>query len=531
MKSRTWNVLRCVPAILLFFFPILIVPHLGAQSDDVDNLGEGVFVKDFVFTGNTIMDTTTLLRTVEDFRNQNLTLEDMNAATELITLAYQEKGYILARAFIPEQEIKDGILQIAILEGNVGKIKVTGNKYYSDRVVKRFFKQQVKEGVIRESHLERGYLLTNDVPKLETEIILEKGEAPGTSDIVLKTSDKRGVRWGVDYNNYGSKFTSRNRYGTTFEFTEPSLGSTFSLRAVTGDDPGDSSLLAPFYTIPINSYGTKLSLEYLTANFSVGKQFEDLGQEGDTKVIGAKISHPLVRARDKNAIMTFGVEHKKVEQEILGTDQSTDEFNAVYLAFGYDHVDRYLGKTIFSLELHTGNVDFGSRTPPSRLEIDEEYVYLNTYLTRIQKIYGYTNLLLRLQGQYSPNRLLPIEQFPIGGYFWVRGHEPATFLGDTGYTFSSEILFAPPLLGDKTLFNQRVGQMLQLAAWFDTGSAHVTDALSGEKKNQNLSGYGGGLRLYYNDRLTFRFDIGWPTDRKDEGKSNYLYFSGTYGFF
>jgi len=263
----------------------------------------------------------------------------------------------------------------------------------------------------------------------------------------------------------------------------------------------------------------------------VGKQFEDLGQEGDTEVFGAKISHPLVRARDKNAIMTLGVEHKKVEQEILDTDQSTDEFNAVYLAFGYDSVDRYLGKTIFSLELHTGDVDFGSRTPPSRLEIDEEYIYLNTYLTRIQKIYGYTNLLLRFQGQYSPNRLLPIEQFPIGGYFWVRGHEPATFLGDTGYTFSSELLFAPPLLGDKILFNQRVGQMLQLAAWFDTGGAYVTDALSGERNNQNLSGYGGGLRLYYKDRLTFRFDIGWPTDRKETGKSNYLYFSGTYGFF
>ncbi|CAB1071106.1 hypothetical protein D1AOALGA4SA_1096 [Olavius algarvensis Delta 1 endosymbiont] len=261
MKSRTWTVLRYVPAILLFFFPIMLVSHLGAQSNDVDTLEEGVFVEDFVFTGNTVMDTATLLRTVEDFRNQNLTLEDMNEATELITLAYQEKGYILARAFIPEQEIKDGILQIAILEGNVGEINVTGNKYYSDRVVKRFFKQQVKEGVIRESHLERGYLLTNDLPKLETEIILEKGEAPGTSDIVLKTDDKRGVRWGVDYNNYGSKFTSRNRYGTTFEFTEPSLGSTFSLRAVTGDNPGDSSLLAPFYTIPINSYGTKLGIE------------------------------------------------------------------------------------------------------------------------------------------------------------------------------------------------------------------------------------------------------------------------------
>ena len=531
MKSRTWKYLRCVPAIVLFFFPILNVSQLIAQTDNVGNLEEGVFVKDLAFTGNTVLDTPTLLSVVEDFKNRELTLDDMNEAAELITLAYQEKGYILARAFIPEQEIKDGILQISILEGNVGEVKVTGNTYYSDRVVKRYFQRQIKKGVIRESLLERGYLLTNDVPKLETEIILEKGQAPGTSDVVLKTSDQVGVRWGIDYNNYGSKFTSRSRFGTTFEVTDPWWGSTFSFRGVTGDDWDDSSLIAPSYTIPVNSYGTEVGFHYLKANFSVGKGFSDLGYEGDTKIFGGKISHPLLRARDKNAILTFGVDHKDVEQELLNEDQSNDELNAIYLAFGFDSVDRYLGKTIASLELHAGDVSFDNITPPSRQEIDDDYYYVDASLTRVQKIYGYTNLLLRFQGQYSPDRLLPIEQFPIGGYFWVRGHEPATFLGDSGYTFTTELLFAPPFLGDKTLFNQRVGQMVQLAAWFDTGAVYISDTLLGEEKSEYLHGYGGGVRLYYKDRFTFRFDLGIPTDEKEIGKDRYYYVESSFGFF
>jgi len=530
MKVENWKILWFVLAALVLFFPILNVSRVFAQTENVGNQEGGVFVKEFVFIGNTVLDTPTLLSAVEDLENQDLTLDDMNEAAERITLAYQEKGYILARAYIPEQEIEDGILQIAILEGVVGKVKVTGNTYYNDRVVERYFRQQVKEGVIRESLLERGYLLTNDVPKLETEIILEEGETPGTSDVVLKTEDKIGVKWGVDYNNYGSKFTSRNRFGTTLDITEPEFGSNLSFRGVTGDDPEDSSLIALSYMLPVNSYGTKVGAQYLKANYIVGQQFADLGVEGDTEIFGVKISHPLIRARDKNTILTFGFHNKDVEQQLLGSDQSKDELNAFSLGIGFDGIDRYVGKTIVSLEWNPGHVDF-KETPPSRLDVDETFTRFNGSLTRIQKIYGYTNLLLRLQGQYSPNRLLPIEQFPLGGYFWVRGHEPATFLGDSGYTFSSEIMTAPPFLEDKTLFNQRVGQLVQLALWFDTGGAYTSKTLPGEANSQYLSGFGGGVRLFYKDRLTFRFDVAFPTDQQEEDEDVYLYFMASINAF
>ena len=79
-------------------------------------------------------------------------------------------------------------------------------------------------------------------------------------------------------------------------------------------------------------------------------------------------------------------------------------------------------------------------------------------------------------------------------------------------------------MGDKVLFNQRIGQTVQLALWFDTGGVFITDTLPGEEKDQYLSGYGGGIRLYYKDRFTFRFDLAFPTDKKDIGKDRYLLF-------
>lgn len=530
MKARTWKILRFVPAAFVLFFSIFNLPPAIAQNIIPGSQETVVFVRGFVFKGNTIFDDQTLSSLVQDFTDQELTLDDMNMAAEQITLAYQEKGYILARAFIPEQEVIDGILQISISEGAVGEVNVTGNTYYNDRVVKRYFQPQVKEGIVRESLLERGYLLTNDVPKLETEILLEKGKVPGTADIALKTKDKIGASWSVDGNNFGSKFTSRARFGTTFGITEPVYGSTFSMRMVAGDDPNESALYAPSYTIPVGNYGTKVGFHYLWANYNVGQQFADLGVEGDTEIYGGNISHPLLRKRDKNASLTFGVDNKDVEQQLLGEDQSKDEENVLYFSFDFDSIDRFLGKTILSMQANMGRIDF-KKTPTSRLEPDDPFARFNVYLTRIQKIYGYTNLLLRVQSQFSQNRLLPIEQFPLGGYFWVRGHEPATYLGDSGYTFTSELMFAPPFLEDKVLFNERIGQLLQFAVWFDTGGAYLSKALPGEDKSEYLHGFGGGLRLYYKERFNFRVDVGFPTDKQEEGEDVYVYLAGSFSFF
>jgi hemolysin activation/secretion protein len=147
--------------------------------------------------------------------------------------------------------------------------------------------------------------------------------------------------------------------------------------------------------------------------------------------------------------------------------------------------------------------------------------------TRIQRIFGNTNIMVRGSGQLSNYRLLPIEQFVIGGYGTVRGYDPATYLGDSGYYVSTELMFAPPFIGEKTLFGQRVAQLAQFAFFYDHGGAFTTETETDEIGSEFLSGYGGGFRLYYKDIFTFKYDIGIPVDR-EEGQDrfiNYFMFS------
>ena len=538
-KYRTFSLLPIVIVLAFSFLGlsgISVFARSGGESSDAVKPpagAESVFVKAFQFTGNSMIDTATLENLTREFTNRDLTLDEMKAAADLVTIAYQERGYILAKAVVPKQEITDGVLKIVIQEGDVGKVTTTGNTYYSDRVIKRYFIPQIKEGVIKEEALERAVLLTNDIPKNETRVVLKKGEQPGTSDIELHTKDQIGFKWGADYNNFGSELISRHRYGSFIEFTDPWWGSSLELRGLTGNDMNESALGSVSYRLPVNTFGSAINLRYLKANYAVGQQFADLGLEGDTKMYGANISTPLVRSRNMNFYFTLGWDHKYQENFILDEQRSIDEVNTFYMSFDFDNLDRFLGKNFISFTFTGGDLDPDDEIPPSRLRAEEEdkFMKMNLSLARIQRLYESVNLLVRFYGQMTSARVVPYEQFVLGGYGSVRGHEPALFIGDSGYTVSTELMFAPPFLGQKSLFGQRIAQMVQLAVFFDHGYININDPEPGENDSEALHGYGVGLRLYYKEKFSFKFDVGFPVDREDEQRDTYYYVMASYQFF
>ncbi|HJX33912.1 MAG TPA: ShlB/FhaC/HecB family hemolysin secretion/activation protein [Desulfatiglandales bacterium] len=497
-----------------------IQDHVAFLEDSLEDLDNAIANE-----GDTLVPSPILHEAVAEFRDQELTLDNMNEVANLVTSAYQERGYILARAYVPEQEIKDGILQIAILEGDVGEVKVTGQTYYSERVIRRNFLEQVKHGVVREDLLERGLLLSQDLPGSETRIVLQPGEKTGSANVVLKTEDRLALNWTIDFNNFGSEFVSKERYGTYIDITDPWWGSTLSLRGVTGNTMDESLLGKADLSVPITIYGTKLNLSYMKGLYVVGQELADLGMDGDTTVYGIGFSHPFIREKNQNLTVSVGYESKNSRIFIKDELENLDDLNMVYATVDYDSLDRYLGKSILSMGVYRGKLNPSEKYPFSRKIADLDFARYNLTAARIQKIYGNVNFMVRALGQYSSDNLLPIEETGIGGYGTVRGHNLALFLGDTGYSISGELLSAPPFIADKVVFGQRISQMVQFSLFYDYGRVYYTSTLRGEMPDERLQGYGGGVRLYYKDFFTFKFDLARPMKKKAiNEKFNYLYF-------
>ncbi len=476
-----------------------------------------VMIRKITFSGNRVIDTGTLQKAAQGYQGRELTLEDMSELVDQITIAYQERGYILARAYLPKQDIADGVLHIAVMEGNIGKIEVAGKTHYDEKLVKKYFDAQLTEGVVKESALEKGLLLANELPDLKTNVVLKKGEKPGDVDVVVNTEDSSrmtlGLEVGFDYNNFGTKLTSRNRYGTTIKVVDHKYGTITDLRGVMGDNVHDSFLGSAEFSLPVGSKGTRASAGYLYGNYIVGQNFADLGLDGYTKIASAKISTPLLKKKNRNLDFTLGWDNKYTKNYILGQERSIDEANVVYGTFNFDNLDRFLGKNILSATASFGEVGKDDLVATSRTDSDIHYERFNASYARVQKLFGQTNLFLRGAGQYSNDRLIPIEQFVIGGYGTVRGYDPALYLGDSGYALTAELMFAPPYLAEATVLGNRLSEMLQFALFYDDGYVSINNEIPGEVGSHHLSGWGGGVRLFYKDRFYFKYDLGLPLIR------------------
>jgi hemolysin activation/secretion protein len=500
-----------------------ILDHIKFLEKSLEVL-DGAIAK----SGDTYVPSSVLHELVSGYRDRELTLDEMNEVADVVTIAYQERGYILAEAYVPEQEIEGGILKIAITEGDVGEIKVSGQKYYNERVIRRNFLEQLKHGVVKEELLEKGLLLSQDLQSAETRIVLKPGQEPGSADIVLQTEDKLAFNWRLDFNNFGSRLVGKERYGTFIDITDPWWGSTLSLRGVTSNDPKDSLLFKGDLSVPFGMYGTSLNLSYLEGLYVVGQELADLGLDGDTTMYGASISQPILRHRNQSVTMSIGYENKYTRSYAQDELENIDDLDVYYWTLDYDSLDRYLGKNIITLGYYWGSLNPDAAAPFTRANAEHRFRRYNLSVARIQKVYGNINFMLRGMGQISNQSLLPIEEMAIGGYGTVRGHNSSLFLGDSGFTISGEFLSAPPFIADKIVFGQRISQMVQFSLFYDYGRVYYSVPQKGEATDERLIGYGGGIRLYYKDLFSFKFDLARPTKKKAETEdSTYLYFMGS----
>jgi len=102
----------------------------------------------------------------------------------------------------------------------------------------------------------------------------------------------------------------------------------------------------------------------------------------------------------------------------------------------------------------------------------------------------------------------------------------------SGFGGSIELMFAPPYIADKTLFGQRIAQLVQFSLFVDHGEVFVTDAVEGEYESRTLTGYGGGFRLFYKDLVSLKYDLGIPYNKHEEtSKDIYHYFGFTMKIF
>lgn len=468
---------------------------------------------------------------------REMTLAELKQAANRITQHYRTEGYGLAWAYIPVQDIKNGVVEIAVVEGRVDKILVSGNSYYSAEFIIDHVDRLQKQSTLSLDSLERGLMTLNSYPGLAIRSTLRQGDSPGTTDLYLTAEDKFPISFSMDYDNYGPRSTGENRVGATLTaFNLFDEGHWVSLRGVTSINHarGETTNGRLDYVIPFKD-GTKINAYASLYDYKAKGPIKIIEPAGSGQVFGVNLSHPIILNHEMSLTTQLAFEYKTLTQELLGQKNAKDQIRLIDLGLTWEYTDELDGRWVISGDYRQGLGSFlgglkENDIDASRLGADNSFTKFNLSLFRLQRIASWFSIIGKGQFQYSFTELLVSEQFALGGQDSVRGYAPFEFMGDRGYTGTLEARLGIPWFQDvKDPFveGRSIFEMFQIVGFIDSGHASRIDTLPGERDNRTLTGGGAGVRIFYPDWLSIRFDVAKPISKFESasGRDTWYYVS------
>ena len=528
---------------LTLFSLLSLPPHIPAQLQTPVPGAPRVQVSRFAVTGVTVFAQERVQALLASSEGRELTLAEIEGLANGITAFYREQGYILARAYVPAQEMRGGVVEIAVLEGRVGKIDISGLRHYNADYLRRYVEPRSSSRVFEAGDFERGLLTLNDLPGLSVKSTLKPGAEPGTTDIVLDVDKDRLITGALDANNYGSPQTGYERFGVSLNLNNPlGLGDVVAFRGLTSTVGGKLWLARISYAIPVNTLGTKVGAAYTHSHVGtdVGAIVGDITVRGDADIGSLYVLHPFVRTREFSVYGQAGFDIKNFHNNFQSEPQAqTQHDNLRVFSIGsfVDSIDRWRGANNLSMTLSQGIGNFlggmdGINDPNASVPgAGGTFTKLTGEVSRSQQITAWTSIFLRVGGQWASTSLVVPEQYIVGGQGTVRGYPVAQFSGDRGYALTGEFRWNAPGFADKSAFlGKRWGDILQFYGFIDHGGANLINSPQGQIKSQTITGAGIGAQIAIPDNFLLKLEYAKPMDhvvggaKPSNGLDNYVYF-------
>ena len=447
-------------------------------------------------------------------------LQDVAAA---ITTAYREAGFIVSKAYLPAQSLgPDGRVRIEVLEGRLGEVIVQGTERYRPGVIAAPV-DHLRGRILHKSELDSALLYVRDLPGVSTSSVLQPGTEQGETDLVMVAREAdRPYRFSVALSNHGTDLTGRYRAQVGMTWDAPlGLGDALSASYVHAFDPQQSSQGALSYSIPVPAVpGLGATLGYARSEMEVRSgPFAALGISGPTEIAQLGTDWKFVNRDDLLMQASLRFVRERSSLEALGFQLSDHRFDVAEVAYMLRHVDRrFRGVSLLQASVRHA-LDDRSASPDLVTPLrDSDFSTLRLSFVRMQYLTRSQRLYLKLNGQYSDDVLVPMEQFALGGPDSVRAYPISDALGDRGYHVALEYQVDAPGFGDKASpFGGRPwSEVLQLELFVDHGRvSSAAGSLGGASRTFDGAGAGLHFQLPGVNGLDFRLAAAVPVGSED----------------
>ncbi|MEW6664912.1 MAG: POTRA domain-containing protein [Thermodesulfobacteriota bacterium] len=454
----------------------------------------------FEIRGNTLFTEDAIEKVLKPFAGGEKSAEDVEKARDALEQLYHEQGYPAVLVNIPEQTVEEGVVRLQVIESRIGRVKVTGNRYFSRSKIMQRLPSIIPGEILYVPRVQEDLGRVNRNPDLKVAPVLAPGEEQGLIDVELKVADRLPLHGSLEVNNRSTHDTTDLRVNGLLRYDNLwQKEHSVSLQYQTSpQDMDEVQVVAGSYVLP-----APWNEDFLLALYSVwsdsqtafGEGFKVLGKGN---IFGARLVMPLPAQGLYSHNLTAGLDYKDFD-ETLGFQSEAEggvktPMRYLPLLFSYNATlpDPW-GQTRLSGGLNVafrGLVTDQRQFEVKRFQAKGNYLFVTLGAERSQKLPWGMGLFLKLDGQIAAQPLISNEQYSAGGMESVRGYKESEVQGDDAAHASIE--FLGPDVGDLVGLSGKLQVVPFL--FYDFATLRTQEPLPEQDEWQHIQGVGFGLR-------------------------------------
>jgi hemolysin activation/secretion protein len=476
--------------------------------------GPEIEIKSYEVVGTTLIPPSEVQRIVRPYLGSGRYMSDIQAARDALQAAYEERGFPTVAVQLPKQTLLDGRVRIEVIEARLGAVRVDnpGIDWYSDSGVRKATPHLQPGALVRSEDLVGDLARANRTADRRVTPVLKAGQEPGTVDLDLKVDDRIPLHGSVEWNNYRTPGTPRQRMTARVSYEnlwqlEHELAAQYTFVPTSGEEFDDVQVWVLTYAAPnpwrdddrLFAYAawsdtesilpTNTSINSLGNGFTTGARY-NLG-----------LPLPFVEWEWYQHALVLGVDYKSIENALVqGVNTIVTPIR--YLPWSVSYQGTVVRPQGFATV--TAGTDFhfagtiasgGSKEDFQNNRggindnnlVDGDYAVYHLDVDTTLRLPGLlqtlaqgrllelpaprtsfeddASLVVGLSGQYANEPLISVEQFPLGGRYSVRGYLEGEAFGDHGWDLQMEVR-TPALHGFLGGF---LGEKIQGLLFYDVG--------------------------------------------------------------
>lgn len=458
---------------------------------------------------------------VAPFENRELDFAQIQAVSILLVEAYRQRGYPVAQAYVPVQDIpgQNGVLFIDVVEGTFGKIQLNNaslnrTAWLQDRV------DALTGTVISNDALERQLRLLNETPGTAVESAnLSAGAASGSSDLFLALTSPARVSMSTQIDNQGSVYTGKQRLSAALEIHAPlGYGDKLSVDAM-GSEAGRLLNGRIGYALPLGTSGLKAEIASSKTTYALGGEFSSLDAVGSANASEASLLYPLQKSASNSLDVRLTLSDKRMQDEVRATATTTSKSAEVaVLALTSTRESPWwgmAGATQVEIaytqgSLHLQGDALAADQAAGGANTHGNYAKLNLFMARSMRMTHAVSgtFSMRAQQALGNKNLDGSEDFTVSGPSGVKAYSSGELSAENGYLVGVEMAFAMPTVNNV---------QWSVLAFANHGRAYMQNPVAGSE-DRALGDVGVGL-IAQNARFFSKLQLAMATAQEPSSES------------